>query len=86
MAAIFLLLFVSSVGIKRMSSPQSACIFCHSHLVIRPKYMAFQLAKLLQSPFINGQPNNHFSQVVILLVSSQEPCIHVVKGENNDTS
>lgn len=47
--------------------------------------LAFQLPKLLQSPSINGQINNDFSQVVILLVISQEPCIHVLIGENNDT-
>lgn len=36
--------------------------------------LAFQLAKLLQIPFINGQLNNDFSQAVILLVTFLHPC------------
>lgn len=57
---------------------------CHHHnLPLSPatlsygsdqSILAFQLVKLLQIPFISGQLNNDFSQVVILLVTFLYPC------------
>jgi len=51
MAAIFFLLLISSVSIKRMASSQSACIFCHSQLAIRPIYTGISVSTITPKPF-----------------------------------